>query len=77
MCNAIESVAGPQLFAVCFSYGGDGMENCAGNGASVAVAVDAISATRVGVWIIVGVAGCGVTGNAVGTGPGGLMVFLA
>ena len=53
------------------------MENCAGNGASVAVAVDAISATRVGVWIIVGVAGCGVTGNAVGTGPGGLMVFLA
>ena len=33
---AIESVAGPQLFAVCFSYGGDVMDACEGKGGRVA-----------------------------------------
>ena len=55
------------------------MVTCMGKGALVAVGVGgrvgcALTGCRVAV--VVGFAGFGVTGNAVGTGPGGLMMFF-
>ena len=54
------------------------MDACAGNGANVAVGVivGSLGAATVLVEGTVGVKGLIVTGKAVGTGPGGLMVFL-
>ena len=51
---------------------------CAGKGGNVGVAVTVGKActTAVLVIAIVGVAGNGVTGNAVGTGPTGSMTFF-
>jgi len=81
MCNAIESVAGPQLLGVCCSNGGDSMAACAGSGAKVAVGVAdgvrLITGAIVAVDSAVGGAGCGVTGKAVGTGPAGAITFFA
>ena len=77
MCNIIESAAGPQLFAVCFSYGGELRNACSGGGASVAVGgikvgmisgIDVIAI--VGVTILVGF------GIAVGTLPTGWITFF-
>ena len=78
MCKAIESVAGPQLLGVCCSYGGLGSEACAGSGTSVGVGV-AVGSSAIGcvVAVTVGVTGLGVTGKAVGTGPGGSITFFA
>jgi hypothetical protein len=36
MCKAIERAAGPQLFGVWNSYGGDGSDTCVGKGSGVA-----------------------------------------
>ena len=74
----MDRVAGPQLFGVCFSYGGDLMENCAGKGAMVTVAVadGRTCASAVFVGAAVGVETEGVTGNAVGTGPTGSTTFF-
>ena len=81
MCKAIERVAGPQLLGVCCSNGGDAIEACAGKGAKVAVGVadgvSSITGADVAVAWMVAVGGCGVTGNAVGTGPTGSITFLA
>ncbi len=56
------------------------MKACAGSGGNVAVGVmDGVSSMATGVLVCanVGVAGMGVTGKAVGTGPGGLIEFFA
>ena len=71
----MESVAGPQLLGVCSSKGGLVRETCAGSVAGVAVGGLAVGVACA--WASdVGVGGAGVTGNAVGTGPGGLAMFL-
>jgi len=74
----MDNAAGPQLLAVCFSYGGDVSENCAGRGGNVAVGTTDGVASIMGVLICTGVQvrGRGVTGNAVGTGPIGLITFF-
>lgn len=53
------------------------MANCGGSGGKVAVAEGSTSTTVVLVTCGVEVAGCTVTGSAVGTGPTGSMTFLA
>src|SRR6185503_15084119 len=60
MCSIIESAAGPQLFGVCFSYGGEGSKACAGRGGNVAVAGMGVSTMAL----------VGVMGTAVFTGLG-------
>lgn len=54
------------------------MAACVGNGGKVAVGVTVIWIGGSGVLVcaVVGVAGMAVTGNAVGTGPGGKSVFF-
>ena len=75
MCNIMDNAAGPQLFAVCFSKGGEFRNAWAGGGASVAVGGMGVSATGiVGVTAAVGLAGFFVLvgfGIAVGTAPTG------
>ena len=76
----MESVAGPQLLGVCCSYGGLGRETCAGKGVLVGVGGTVgceVTGCKVRVGAVVGVVGKGVTGKAVGTGPGGLTTFFA
>ena len=55
------------------------MDACGGKGGKVAVGVMVGSLFAITVFFGVGVcvAACGVTGSAVGTGPTGLMTFLA
>ncbi len=57
------------------------MDACAGNGAKVAVGVaEGVRSTtgvEVAITAAVGVAGRGVTGSAVGTGPAGSITFFA
>ncbi len=56
------------------------MKACAGSGGKVGIGVtDGVSSMATGVLVCanVGVAGTGVTGKAVGTGPGGLITFFA
>ena len=56
------------------------MDACAGRGANVAVdvmdGVRSIKGVDVSVTVDVGITGCAVTGNAVGTGPMGSITFL-
>jgi len=61
-----------------FLYGGDDIRTCAGRGIDVEVGVMDGSACAMTVFVGkgVGVFACGVTGNAVGTGPIGLIVFF-
>jgi hypothetical protein len=77
----MESAAGPQLLAVCFSKGGEFKEACAGGGASVAVGGMGVSTATgfVAVTGAVGLAGFFVLvgfGIAVGTAPTGWITFL-
>ena len=81
ICSIIESAAGPQLFAVCFSYGGEPSIACGGEGARVAVGgivVGTSSGVEVAGLVGLGrlVAGSGVFGIAVGALPTGLITFL-
>ena len=54
------------------------MAACVGSGGKVAVGVTVIWIGAAGVLVcaVVGVAGMGVTGNAVGTGPNGKSIFF-
>jgi hypothetical protein len=77
----MDRAAGPQLFGVCFSYGGDVIDACAGGGSSVDVGTAAVSTTGViGIVVCVGMTGVDVAslvglGIAVGTSPTGLITF--
>jgi len=57
------------------------MDACLGSGAGIGVgvadAVGSIMGREVADTLAVGVAGCGVTGKAVGTGPPWSITFLA
>src|SRR5512139_820082 len=80
-CSIMESAAGPQLLAVCFSYGGEPSDICGGGGASVGVGGMGVSATIVLVAVTgaVGLAGLTVLvgfGIAVGTEPTGFRTFF-
>lgn len=78
----MESAAGPQLLAVCFSYGGEPSIACGGGGANVGVGGTGVATSSgVEVTALVGpgrlvVVGAGVFGNAVGALPTGLITFL-
>jgi hypothetical protein len=77
MCNAIESVAGPQLFGVCFSHGGAARRAVGGTGAGVGSTVGTTVGAEAGgaATVAVMAVGTSVTGKLVGTGPGGLTTF--
>ena len=66
------------MLGPCFSYCGDFIDACAGNGGKVAADVSDGVRWMLGgmVCASVGVAGFGVNGKAVGTGPTGLIIFF-